>query len=77
VGEHAQATLPAVAGSNLTASVSEIQPAPVVQSGETYFLVDLLINSKALDAAVHSGKGSGSDPRTAAPPVGFSVDVSF
>ncbi len=77
VGEHAQATLPAVAGSNLTASVSEIQPAPVVQSGETYFLVDLLINSKALDAAVHSRKGSGSDPHTASPPVGFSVDVSF
>ncbi len=79
VGERAQATLPAVAGSKLTASVSQIQPSPVVQSGETYFLVHLLINSKALEAAAHSAKksGSGSDPKAPSPPVGFTVDVSF
>ena len=77
VRERAQATLPAVAGSHLTASVSAIQPAPVVQQGETYFLVDLLISSKALDDAVHTSKHAGSDPPAASPPVGFTVDVSF
>ncbi len=75
VGEQARATLPAVVGSRLTASVSAIQPTPVVQSGQTYFLVDLLTNSKALDAAVRSDKAAPHP--SASPPVGFTVDVSF
>jgi arylsulfatase A-like enzyme/multidrug efflux pump subunit AcrA (membrane-fusion protein) len=74
VGERTRATLPAVVGSRLTASVSAIQPTPVVQSGQTYFLVHLLTNSKTLDAAVRSDK---ADSHSSTPPVGFTVDVSF
>ena len=46
------------------------------QSGRTYFLVDLVTNSKALDAAVHPAKGSGS-MSSLTKAVGFTVDVSF
>ncbi len=55
--------------------MSEVEPTPVEQSGQTYFLVDLLTNSKALDAAVRPVKGSGSMSLSKA--VGFTVDVSF
>jgi arylsulfatase len=74
-GQKAQASLPAVKGSGLVATVSQIEPTPVTQSGQTYFLVELLTKSQALDALFHgSGKSSNASLTGA---VGFTVDVSF
>lgn len=74
-GEHAQASLPAVPGSNMTASVIQIEPTPVVQSGQTYFLVDLTAVPSDPPAAGRSGKGAADPPPDPAP--GLTVNVSF
>ncbi len=76
VGQRARATLPAVAGSNLTVTVSEIERTPVVQSGETYFLVDLVDTSKGAHELAYQPDSSGT-VAPGGPMVGFSVDVSF
>ncbi len=72
-GQRAQASLPAVAGSVMPASVTQIQPTPVTQSGQTYYLVDL-----SADPTDPKGRstGKGGDPAPTAR-VGLTVDVSF
>ena len=71
-GQRAEASLPAVQGSMMPASVTQIQPTPVTLSGQTYFLVDLSADPKAPRGA---GTRQGTEPP--APSVGLTVDVSF
>jgi arylsulfatase A-like enzyme/multidrug efflux pump subunit AcrA (membrane-fusion protein) len=66
-GQRAEASLPAERGSTMTASVAQIEPTPVTQSGQTYYLVDL----------VTTGKAAGGRSAAPAPRVGLTVDVSF
>ena len=74
-GQRAQASLPAVKGTVLTATVSQIEPTPVTQSGQTYFLVDLITRSKAVGKLARHADQSGV--LTGDQTVGFTVDVSF
>ena len=73
-GQKAEASLPAVSGSTMAAAVTQIQPTPVTQSGQTYFLVDLVTTLKA--PISHHVGGASTDP-PAPPQVGLTVDVSF
>ena len=74
VGQRVNTTLPAYSGSSIEARVVEIEPVPVTQSGETYFLVDLQASSGSLASVTHT-------TGTAKPPsdrmVGLTADVSF
>jgi arylsulfatase len=74
-GQRAEASLPAVHGSTMTASVTQIEPTPVSQSGQTYYLVDLLATTKGAVAASRASRKS-VDP-VQPPRVGLTVDVSF
>ena len=77
VGQRARATLPAVQGSDLTVTVSQIERTPVIQSGQTYFRVDLVSSSKdANELAYHRDATTGA-VTPGSPMVGFTVDVSF
>ncbi|MGA2835434.1 MAG: sulfatase-like hydrolase/transferase [Acidimicrobiales bacterium] len=76
VGQEAQATLPAVKGSHLTVTVSQIERTPVIESNETYFRVDLISSSKDADELAYHPDSSGN-PMPGSPMVGFTVDVSF
>ncbi len=75
-GQKAQVSLPAIRGSNLTATVTQIEPTPVSQTGQTYFLVDLVTPSKAIGALDRGSHRSGT-LTAATPTVGLTVDVSF
>ncbi len=75
-GQKATVSLPAIQGSHLAATVTQIEPTPVSQAGQTYFLVDLVTPSKALGALNHGRHGSGTLTATT-PTVGLTVDVSF
>ncbi len=75
-GQKARVTLPAIRGSELGATVTQIEPTPVVQAGQTYFLVDLVTPSKGLHAQDHGAHGGGR-PSSTGPTVGLTVDVSF
>jgi len=77
VGQQARATLPAVAGSNLVVTVSQIQRTPVIQSGQTYFLVDLVSSSKGANELAYHPAGTATQTSAGSPMVGFTVDVSF
>lgn len=74
VGQSAMASLPAVPGRSIPAVVTKIEPTPVTQSGQTYFLVDLEAKSQDIADML---KGSGSSRSTLTSAVGFTVDVSF
>jgi multidrug resistance efflux pump len=74
-GQQAEASLPAVSGSTMTASVTQIQPTPVTQSGQTYFLVDLVTTSKAAPSRTKGSRTLADPPAPAQ--VGLTVDVSF
>ena len=76
VGQRAKATLPAVPGSALSVTVSQIERTPVDQSGETYFRVDLVSTSKDANELAYHPDASGS-PAPGSPMVGFTVDVAF
>jgi hypothetical protein len=72
-GEHAEASLPAVPESTMEAAVTQIEPTPVTESGQTYFLVDL---------SVVGPQHGGHDPKgghvpSPTPQAGLTVDVSF
>jgi arylsulfatase A-like enzyme/multidrug efflux pump subunit AcrA (membrane-fusion protein) len=68
VGQQAKTTLPAYSGSSIEARVIEIEPVPVILSGETYFLVDLQANSSSRASVTHTP----SDRM-----LGLTADVSF
>jgi arylsulfatase len=74
-GQKAEASLPAVSGSTMSASVTQIEPTPVTQSGQTYFLVELITTARAAPAP-KKGSSAPADP-PAPPQVGLTVDVSF
>jgi arylsulfatase A-like enzyme/multidrug efflux pump subunit AcrA (membrane-fusion protein) len=74
-GQKAEASLPAVSGSTMSASVTQIEPTPVTQSGQTYFLVDLVTTANAAPSRKR-GSPSPADP-PAPTQVGLTVDVSF
>ena len=76
VGQRARATLPAVPGSTISVTVSQIERTPVIQSGETYFRVDLVSSSKDANELAYHPDASGS-PAAGSPMVGFTVDVAF
>ncbi len=76
VGQRARATLPAVAGSELTVTVSQIERTPVEQSGETYFRVDLVSTSAGAHELAYHPDAAGT-VSSDSPMVGFTVDVSF
>jgi hypothetical protein len=76
VGQKAQATLPAAQGSNLTVTVSQIERTPVMQSGQTYFRVDLVSSAKSADEFAYHPDAIGA-PAPGSPMVGFTVDVNF
>ena len=76
VGQSAQATLPAVQGSSLAVTVSQIERTPVIQSGKTYYRVDLVSTPESAKVlAYHPDAASGAS--AGSPRVGFSVDVKF
>jgi len=77
VGQKARATLPAVPGSSVAVTVSQIERTPVVQSGETYFRVDLVSSSRNADELAYQTDATGTQVSTGSPMVGFTVDVSF
>ncbi len=76
VGQAAQATLPAVKGSRLAVTVSQIERTPVIQSGQTYFRVDLVSSSKGASELAFRASTTGSRSQ-GSPMVGFTVDVTF
>lgn len=77
VGQRARASLPAVAGSNLAVTVSQIERTPVVQSGQTYFRVDLVTTAKGANELAYRPDASGTQTAAGSAMVGFTVDVSF
>lgn len=76
VGQKAKVSLPAIPGSALTATVTQIEPTPVTQSDQTYFLVDLETPAKALGSLDRSAKRAGTLAANT-PTDGLTVDVSF
>ncbi len=83
-GQRAQASLPAIQGSTMTASVTQIEPTPITQSGQTYFLVELVTapSDPPHHGSTKAGSKKGSDPpdppdTPSQPKAGLTVDVSF
>jgi HlyD family secretion protein len=76
VGQRAKATLPAIKGSEVPVVVSQIDRTPVVQSGQTYFDVDLVSATKGADELAYHPDSTGA-PSSGSPMVGFTVDVDF
>jgi arylsulfatase A-like enzyme/multidrug efflux pump subunit AcrA (membrane-fusion protein) len=74
-GQRAQASLPALPGSTMTASVTQIEPTPIDQAGQTYFLVELSAASRPRHAGGHA-TAAPADPQ-ADPTAGLTVDVTF
>jgi arylsulfatase A-like enzyme/multidrug efflux pump subunit AcrA (membrane-fusion protein) len=72
-GQRAQASMPALKGLILPVSVTQIEPTPVTQSGQTYYLVNL--RAVAQDPNRHGSSKSAESVPT--PRVGLTVDVSF
>ena len=78
VGQRASATLPAEPGTTLTAVVSQIEPTPVTQSGETYFRVDLVTVARGDHTLSYTpGHTELASVPTPGQLSGFTVDVSF
>ena len=77
VGQRASATLPAEPGTTLTVEVSQIERTPVTQSGQTYFLVDLVTVDGPRTVAYQRGHTDLTSVPTPGQLAGFTVDVSF